>query len=85
MNRLSVPYFNHSASVYVLVFKTNIRFKKDLEIVRQIFRQNPSVFHWTIDSDDDDKILRIESDSSHTAKIIADVKAAGFFCEELAD
>lgn len=67
----------------VLVFRTNIRFKKDLRVVGTVLDKTPGVERWNVDREDTDKVLRIESRNTQPADIIQIVTAAGFFCEEL--
>jgi hypothetical protein len=71
--------------LHILVFKTNIRFKKDLKTIEQHLNPNLSVIKWNVDMDDDEKILRIESTHNNPDDIIYIIKKAGFECEELAD
>ena len=69
----------------ILVFKTNIRLKKDLQIIRTILSDLESVLKWNVDRHDIDKILRIESTSNDTNQIIKTINQAGYHCEELRD
>ncbi len=69
--------------VHVLVFKTNIQFKKDLKTVGVCLQEKNTVLDWHIDREDIDKVLRIESTSNNTNEIIKTITQAGFFCEEL--
>ncbi|MEO5889767.1 MAG: hypothetical protein ABIQ31_05910 [Ferruginibacter sp.] len=69
----------------VLVFKTNIKFKKDLKIVRPFLAAHGPVIKWNVDIQDRDRVLRIESTSVDTLEIIKTVNKAGYHCEELPD
>ncbi|MEO8763551.1 MAG: hypothetical protein ABI416_04655 [Ginsengibacter sp.] len=69
----------------ILIFKTNIRFKKDLGIVKPLLSAYKSVIQWNVDRDDADKILRVVSTSSDTTGIIKTINEAGYHCEELPD
>jgi len=42
---------------YILVFKTNIRFKKDIKNVNLFLNQHSMVFEWNVDIKDIDKVL----------------------------
>ena len=44
----------------VLVFKTNLRFKKQINAVTPHINNLQGVARWNVDLDDSDKILRIE-------------------------
>lgn len=83
MYSISPPYFAATGTRYILVFKTNIRLKKDLAIIEKILKKNSLILHWSLDRDDIDKILRIESKSKNSTQIIAAINKAGYFCEEL--
>jgi len=69
----------------ILIFKTNIRFKKDVGIVQPLLSAYKSIVEWTVDRDDTDKILRVVSTSNDTAGIIKTINEAGYHCEELPD
>ena len=69
----------------VLIFKTNIRYKKHINAVEQHIANQPGILKWNVDLKDVDKILRIETVGMHPAKIEKIVKNAGYFCEELKD
>ena len=67
----------------VLVFKTNIRYKKQLNAIQPHIAEHPGILKWNVDLKDCDKILRIETTSLHAAKIESLITNAGFYCEEL--
>ena len=69
----------------VLIFKTNIRYKKHISAVEQHIANQPGILRWNVDLKDVDKILRIEVADLHPAKIEGIVKQAGYLCEELKD
>lgn len=69
----------------VLIFKTNIRHKKHIDVIGSYMAQQPGIIKWNIDLKDVDKILRIETTDLHPAKIESLVKSAGYYCEELTD
>ena len=69
----------------ILIFKTNIRFKKDLKVIRPLLAAHTPVIKWNVDRQDTDKVLRIESVSGDTLEIIKAIKEAGYQCEELPD
>ena len=67
----------------IFVFKTNIEFA-DLPRIKQTFDALPSIKKWTIDFDDCDRILRIESPSENTLPlVINEVGALGLICKDL--
>jgi hypothetical protein len=69
----------------ILVFKTNIE-SKDLPRIKQTFDALPSIKKWTIDFDDCDRVLRVESPSENTLPlVINEVRALGLMCMDLED
>jgi len=71
--------------VQVWVFKTNIRFKKDLLLIAPLLDRAPAILNWNVDRSDVDKVLRIESLHLQAQEIISLVQQAGYHCEELPD
>jgi len=69
----------------VLVFKTNISTKTQLEEVRPVLSTLQGIKSWSIDREDVDKVLRIESEHLLPQAIIRLLNDAGFECEELPD
>ena len=69
----------------VLIFKTNIRYKKHINVIEQHIAKQPGIIKWNVDLKDVDKILRIEAADLHPAKIEGLVKSAGYRCKELKD
>jgi len=69
----------------ILVFKTNIRYKKQINVVRSYIESEPQIIKWNVDLHDIDKILRIESLDLQPAFVEDLVQRAGYYCEELKD
>ena len=67
----------------VLVFKTNLRFKKHISAVTPHINNLNGITRWNVDLDDIDSVLRIESDNLSPRKVEATLQQAGYFCEEL--
>lgn len=72
-----------TAALEVLVFRTNIRFKKDLKLIGPVLDKQAGVQRWNVDREDSDKVLRVESRTLRAGDIIQLVTRAGFDCEEL--
>jgi len=72
-------------STEILVFKTNIRYKKQIGAVRSHIEAEPQIIKWNVDLHDIDKILRIESLDLQPARVESLVRKAGYYCEELKD
>jgi hypothetical protein len=69
----------------ILIFKTNIRFKKDLKKVEPVLNANDTILKWNIDRQDIDKVLRIEAKTDNFEEIINTIQQEGYLCEELPD
>jgi hypothetical protein len=68
----------------ILVFKTNIHRPTDIERVGNIFRNNNDILKWTVDTEDVDKVLRIEATDNITAgNLVAVLGNAGYNCSML--
>ncbi len=67
----------------ILVFKTNIRFKKNLTEVVPHLNKTKGILRWNLDFHDKDKILRIEATNLHPQLVESILQNAGFSCEEL--
>lgn len=69
----------------ILVFKTNIRYKKDIHQIAPLMDHNDRIVEWNVDREDADHVLRIASSELQPEEIIAIVRQAGFHCQELPD
>jgi hypothetical protein len=78
------PSFREMA-VTVLVFKTNLQFKKDVNRLSPVLSKISGILRWNVDREDIDKVLRIETRVLTAQEIICLVNKAGYFCEELPD
>jgi copper chaperone len=67
----------------VLIFKTNIRYKKDLKHIDTALGNHQNIFRWNVDREDPDKVLRIESIDLTIKQIITIINKSGYACEEL--
>ena len=71
--------------VQVLVFKTNLRSKRDIRQVEPLLNSHHGVMCWNVDRHDIDNVLRIETMHLQACDIISILTNAGYFCEELPD
>jgi len=69
----------------ILIFKTNIAYKKNVADVKPHLEAIPGVKRITVDLHDKDKVLRIEALNTSTTHIQKTVQNAGYYCEELLD
>ncbi|WP_179018429.1 hypothetical protein [Winogradskyella forsetii] len=66
------------------IFKTNIKTMLDLDMLQLLFNSNRNIIEWSVDLEDIDKVLRVDSRMNLSEKdIINQVKLLGFSCEEL--
>jgi tRNA G26 N,N-dimethylase Trm1 len=73
------------ACAQIMIFKTNLRLKKDLKKIYATFSKEPRIKIWNVDTEDIDKVLRIESVNMEVDDIIKIIKQTGYQCEELPD
>ena len=69
----------------VHVFKTNVRYKKQVDAVASRLDLITTINRWNFDLHDRDKILRVEAAQLSPAIIENTLQQAGYFCEELQD
>ena len=69
----------------IMVFKTNLRLKKDLNRISSTLSKEPRIKIWNVDTGDIDKVLRIESVDMEVDDVINIFKQNGYHCEELPD
>ena len=69
----------------VLVFKTNVRFKRHVTEVATRLGQFADISRWNFDLQDKDRILRIEAAALSPKIIENELQRAGYYCKELAD
>lgn len=68
----------------LFIFKTNIKSRRKARMFGAIFRKHPSIYAWSIDFEDRDRVLRIESTTDiESDAIIRLVTNHGFICEDL--
>jgi copper chaperone len=67
----------------ILVFKTNLRFKKNINQAVSHIDNIPGILRWNVDLQDRDKVLRIESNNLAPQLVEKTLTDIGFFCKEL--
>lgn len=68
----------------LLILKTNIRSKKKLRILVPAFNGHQSIQRWSVDLEDVDKVLRVETNENTEEKeIIQLIEKHGFYAEDL--
>jgi hypothetical protein len=75
---------NQTKALKIQIFKTNVQTKSELHVLEPLFNSNSHILKWTIDLEDIDKVLKVEShDNLSETDIINLLKSGGFYCEEL--
>lgn len=69
----------------VLVFKTNIKYKKQVNAIHPHITAHPGIIKWNVDLQDCDKVLRVETIEGNPETIETLVRNAGYDCAELND
>ena len=69
----------------ILVFKTNIRYKKNVSSIMPHMQSVSGIMEWNVDLKDRDKILRVRSSNVIPASIEELVQGAVYYCQELQD
>lgn len=74
-----------SNALEILIFKTNLRFKKDVRKAAAFLNAEPRILDWNVDLEDRDLVLRVEGVAIETDEVVNIFKNAGYYCEELPD
>ena len=69
----------------ILVFKTNVENMKHVQRLYSLLKSIQGVLKWNIDTEDVDKVLRVEVVSVAPGKIEMTLQKAGYYCKELED
>lgn len=85
LNNIVHTHPSTGTGLQVLVFKTNLHFKKDIRLVGAILAREPAILRWNVDIWDVDKVLRIETTRLSVQEVIALVTGAGYCCSVLPD
>ncbi|WP_248723367.1 hypothetical protein [Seonamhaeicola sp. ML3] len=81
---ISPFYQSRKRGERIHILKTNITSKPAVNTLKLLFNAHPDIVRWSIDLEDIDKVLRIETNSNlQQEDIIEQVTARGFYCEEL--
>jgi hypothetical protein len=69
----------------ILVFKTNLETMNHIRKLYPLLKAIQGILKWNIDTEDVDKILRVETVNVTPGKIEMALRDAGYFCKELED
>jgi len=67
----------------ILVFKTNLRYKKNISEAVSHLENLPGLVRWNVDLQDRDKVLRIESRDLAPQLVEQVLTNIGYYCKEL--
>jgi hypothetical protein len=84
-NNIIPTHSSNGTGFQVMVFRTNLRLKKDIRQISPVFDREAGILRWNIDTQDIDHVLRIETNRLTVEEVIALVTGAGYCCEELPD
>lgn len=71
--------------ISVLIFKTNLNMSSDVSRIETAMRQMGNIRRWSVDREDNDKVLRVETTGSQAVDIIQQLAGLGYQCEEMTD
>jgi hypothetical protein len=70
----------------LIILKTDLTTKKKVKLIAPTLDQHPSINHWNVDTQDIDKVLRIEARASLSEKkVLGLLNRAGVRAETLPD
>ena len=67
----------------ILIFKTDIANRYHYSNASQVLQNIPGILKWTVDMDDVDHVLRIETQQLQPYHIEESLAQAGYYCKEL--
>lgn len=69
----------------ILVFKTNVENMHHIRKLYGLFKTIQGILKWNVDTEDADKILRVETVNVAPKRIEMALQSAGYYCKELED
>ncbi|GAB5401494.1 MAG: hypothetical protein Aureis2KO_30790 [Aureisphaera sp.] len=77
---------NHSLYIGLFIFRTDIKSKKKVKLIKQALNRNVEVLRWSVDLEDIDNVLRVEATEFLSEKDIMDlIGEKGFYIQPLPD
>jgi hypothetical protein len=81
--QFSMTNLNKAPLMQILVFKTDVRFKKDVHTITRQLNGMQGIIKWNFDLSDSDKILRVQTNSLPPVAVEQTLQQVGFYCREL--
>lgn len=70
----------------LVILRTDIKTKKKVKKIKPLLKNNPIISNWSVDIEDIDNVLRIETQNdANENEIITMIHNQGFYCESLPD
>ena len=70
----------------LLIFRTDIKTKKKVKAVKQLFNSHDNIIDWSVDLEDIDNVLWIKATEQLAENdVINLIKPTGFYCDALVD
>jgi len=69
----------------ILIFKTNVENMNHIRKLYPLLKTIQGILKWNIDTEDVDRILRVEAVSVAPQRIEMALQNAGYYCKELED
>ena len=67
----------------ILIFRTSITEGQDIERIGVLFAQHPCIHKWSVDFEDREKVLRIESQGISVTEVIGVLRTLNIIASEL--
>ncbi len=79
-------YFNYTIPRQLFILQTDIKTQEQVETLTSFFESKTNIVKWSVDTEDVDNVLKIETlgDISEN-EIIEQIAAQGFYCAALPD
>ena len=72
--------------MHLIILKTNIQTQSMVNAITPVFDDHPEILSWSVDTEDIDNVLRIESSEDLTEqKVLRLLVQKGYSCEKLPD
>ncbi len=71
--------------MHLFIYKTDIGHTTAVQHLGLVLQRLKYIVRWTVDYEDVDHVLRIESTSNNEEEVLLTIKAAGYQCEALPD
>ena len=69
----------------ILIFKTDIANRWHVGVLQQLFTQMQGIIKYSVDVEDVDHVLRIETKTVKAPQVQHVLLQAGYYCEEMTD